>query len=101
LEASESTLMKLIVHSYRSEDDYNRIRDFLREVFMLNNRRMLSWPVACLDYWHWHGIYNLGHGSLERDVYLWETGTGRIAAVLNCERLGFAFLQVHPGFKNA
>ncbi len=92
--------MQLIMRSYRTEDDYYRIRNFLREIFLLNNCRMLSWPVARLDYWRWHGIYNLGQGCLEKDVYLWETETGQIAAVLTCEGLGYAFLQVHPMFKS-
>ncbi len=62
---------------------------------------MFSWPVARLDYWRWHGIYNLGHGVLERDVTLCETAGGQIAAVLNCEEPGHAFLQVHPAHKSA
>ena len=99
LEKGESTLMKLIMRPYQTEGDYNRIRDFLRQVFLLNNRRMLSWPVARLDYWRWHGIYNLEQGLLERDVFLWETERSQLAAVLNCEGLGYAFLQVHPAFK--
>lgn len=93
--------MKIPMRAYQSEEDYRRIREFLREVFLLNDRRMISWPVARLDYWRWHGIYNLGDGSLERDVFLWETPQGQIAAVLNCEGLGYAFLQVHPAFKSA
>jgi hypothetical protein len=35
---------------YQSEDDYWRIRQFLREVFGLNARRELSWPVYRFDY---------------------------------------------------
>jgi mycothiol synthase len=92
--------MKLAMRSYQSEDDYQRIRDFLRQVFLLNDRRTLSWSVARLDYWRWHGIANLGHGALEKDILLWETGDGQIAAVLNREAPGHAFLQVHPAFKN-
>jgi mycothiol synthase len=94
-------MKQLNLRSYQSENDYQRIRSFLREVFILNGSRMLSWPVARLDYWRWHGIYNLGDGSLERDVFLWETGEGQLAAVLNCEGLGYAFLQVHPKYKSA
>ncbi len=67
---------------------------------MLNDRRMLSWPLARLDYWRWHGIYNLGDGSLEKDVFLWETTGKKIVAMLNSEGLGNAFLQVHPEFKD-
>jgi len=39
----------------------------------------------------------MGHGRLEEDVFIWETTDGRIAAVLNREGPGNAFLQVHPG----
>ena len=65
--------MSLVLHNYETEDDYWRMRIFLRDVFMQNNRRELSWPVARLDYWRWHGILNLGDGTLETGVYLWET----------------------------
>jgi hypothetical protein len=70
---------------YQSEEDFWHIRDFLREVFLLNDRRMFCWPVARLDYWRWHGILNLGDGALDKDVFLWETDDQQIVAVLNCE----------------
>jgi mycothiol synthase len=89
----------LTVRHYRSESDFQRMRDFLRQVFLLNDRRQFSWSVVRLDYWRWHGIYNLGDGTLENDVYLWETGEGQLAAFLNREGPGHAFLQVHPAFK--
>lgn len=91
--------MKLILRNYQTEEDYWRIRDFLREVFLLNDRRMLSWPVARLDYWRWHGISNLGDGSLETGVYLLETEERQLVAVINRESAGHAFLQVHPTLK--
>lgn len=93
--------MNLLMCSYQNEADYSRIRDFLRDVFLCNDRRMLSWPVARFDYWRWHGILNLDDGRLEKDVYLWETEQGQIAGVLNREGAGQAFLQVHPAFKTA
>jgi mycothiol synthase len=91
-------MVELSVRLYQGEEDYRRICGFLREVFLLNERRMLSWPVARLNYWRWHGIYNLGQGALEKNVFLWETQDGQIACVLNCEGLGNAFLQVNPAF---
>jgi mycothiol synthase len=93
-------MTRFSVRQFNSEDDFWRIRNFLREVFLLNDRRMFCWPVARWDYWRWHGILNLGDGSLERDVFIWEREDGQIAAVLNCEKLGQAFLQVHPAYKN-
>ena len=93
--------MKLTMRMYRDEDDYRRIREFLRQVLRLNDRRELSWQVYRFDYWRWHGTENMGHGRMEEDVFIWETADGRIAAVLNPEGKGQAFLQVHPGLRTA
>ncbi|MGW8225654.1 MAG: GNAT family N-acetyltransferase, partial [Anaerolineales bacterium] len=65
--------MTLIMRNYRDEDDYWRIRDFLRRVFLLNDQRELSWQAYRFDYWRWHGIENLGHGQLAENVFIWET----------------------------
>jgi ribosomal protein S18 acetylase RimI-like enzyme len=82
---------------YQGEDDYWRIRDFLRRVFWLNGRRELSWQVARLDYWRWHCIENCQMlESMEDVIYIWETD-GQITAVLNPEWMGEAYFQVHPG----
>ena len=43
--------MALIQQTYHSESDYWRIRNFLREVFFLNDRFEHSWHVARLDHW--------------------------------------------------
>ncbi|MBM3127215.1 MAG: GNAT family N-acetyltransferase [Chloroflexi bacterium] len=91
--------MKLTMRLYQTEDDWWRIREFLRAIFLLNGRREWSWHVARLDYWRWHGVANLGDGKLDRDVFIWETTDGQIAAVLNREESGHAFLQTHPGFR--
>jgi mycothiol synthase len=92
--------MKLTMCTYRDEDDYWRIREFLRQVFLLNGRRGLSWQVARLDYWRWHGIENCkAYPSIDGVTFIWETADGRIAAVLNPEGKGEAFLQVHPGLR--
>jgi mycothiol synthase len=42
--------MKLTVRRYQKEDDYWRIRGFLRQVFLLNDRRELSWQVYRFDH---------------------------------------------------
>ena len=89
--------MALNMRRYRGEEDYWRIRDFLRRVFLLNERREMSWQVTRFDYWRWHGIANLDHGSLESDVFIWEGADDEIGAVLNREGPGYAYLQVDPG----
>jgi GNAT superfamily N-acetyltransferase len=92
--------MRLSVRSYQDEEDYWRIRAFLREVFQCNGRRERSWSVVRFDYWRWHGNENIEHHRLEEVIFIWESGDGRIGAVLNPEGQGEAFLQVHPGFRS-
>lgn len=88
--------MKLSLRPYQSDTDYWRIRQFLREVFLRNERQERCWQVYRFDYWRWHGVENLGEGPLEEKVFLWETPDSRIAAVLNAETPGHAYLQVDP-----
>jgi len=90
--------MKLIKRPYQNEDDYWRIRNFLRDVFLLNDRQELSWHVARLDYLRWHFIRNsLIDAPFEKLTSIWETAGGQIAAVLHPFDMGEAFLHVHPG----
>ncbi|MFN2227299.1 MAG: GNAT family N-acetyltransferase [Anaerolineae bacterium] len=87
-------------HRACGEDDYWRIRSFLREVFLLNGRREHSWHVARLDYWRWHFVENLQVcDSLEGATTLWETAGGEIAAVLHAIGRGDARLHVHADFR--
>ena len=88
--------MRLTLRKYRCDDDYWAVRQFLREVFLLNGRREFSWPLYRWDYWRWHVNANIFRFSLEAAVFLWETGEGRLAAVLHPEGPGEAFLEVHP-----
>jgi GNAT superfamily N-acetyltransferase len=91
--------MNLTQRPYQGEGDYWGIRTFLREVMLSNQGRERSWPVARFDYWRWHGIANMGHGSLEHDVFLWQTSDGHLAGVLNPEGPGEVYLQVHPRWR--
>jgi ribosomal protein S18 acetylase RimI-like enzyme len=84
---------------YKTEEDFWRIREFLREVFRANNRRELSWQTYRFDYWRWHGVENQGHGKLGTDLFIWEKPDGEIGAVLNPEGSGSVFLQVHPAYR--
>lgn len=91
--------MKLKQRPYRTESDYWMIREFLRDVYLQNDRREFSWSVAPLDYWRWHGIANLDEGPLEECVLLWETRDNQIAAVLNGLGRGRARFQIDPRFR--
>jgi mycothiol synthase len=85
------------LRSYQGENDYWRIRSFLRAVFLLNDRREHSWPVARLDYWRWHFIQNCRVcESVQDATVIWQTAGGRIAAVLTGFGAGEIRLHVDP-----
>ena len=88
--------MKTTMRQYRFDDDYWSIRRFLREVLLANQREQISWDVARFDYWRWHGILNVGDGTLEDDVFIWESDDGEVVAVLNPEARASVFLQIRP-----
>jgi mycothiol synthase len=88
-------------HTCHKEDDFWRVRNFLREVFLLNDRLEHSWTVARLDYWRWHFIETCGVcASVEKGLTLWETASGTIAAALNDLGAGEIRLHVHPQFRS-
>lgn len=91
--------MKLSMRMCQTEDDYWRLRAFLREVFLLNNCRELSWQVARLDYWRYFGNEHIEHYTLDEAICLWETDNGQIVAFVTPESRGHAYLQVHPRFR--
>ena len=84
------------MRAYQSEDDYWRIRSFLRQVYLLNDRRERGWQTYRFDYWRWHVNANIAHFDLPQVVFLWETAQDQLAAVLNPEGKQKAFLQIHP-----
>jgi GNAT superfamily N-acetyltransferase len=87
--------MKPTMRNYQSEEDYWRIRPFLREVSLLNDRRDFSWSLLRWDYWRWHVNENIFHLKPEDTVTLWEK-EGQIAAMVNPDNPGEAFFQIHP-----
>ncbi len=90
--------MKLTLRKYQNDDDHWKIRQFLREIFLLNERHEICWPLYRWDYWRWHVNENIFKFNLKAAVFLWETSDGRLAAVLHPDGAGDAFLQVHPAF---
>lgn len=94
--------MKLTRRQAQTEDDYWRIRNFLREVLAFNGRREHSWHVARLDYLRWHFILNLQVcDPVEKAATLWETAGDQIAAVLHPVGWSEVCLHVHPHFRTA
>ena len=88
--------MKASFRHYQGEEDFWRMRAFLREVFLLNNRLERSWHVARLEYARWHGLLNLAKLSLADVASLWEAGGELIGFVMPDGGKGEAHLCVHP-----
>jgi mycothiol synthase len=88
--------MTLIHRPYQDEEDYWRIREFLRQVYLRNQRREPSWHVVRFDYWRWHGAMNVDPMNLEDVVQIWESAGAGIGAVLTPENRGEAFLHIDP-----
>jgi ribosomal protein S18 acetylase RimI-like enzyme len=92
--------MNLNPRPYQTEEDYWRMRAFLRQVFLLNRRRQICWHVARLDYCRFHVYLNCSGQRLEESATLWETGQGEMAAFLLPEGPGEAHLQIHPAWRS-
>lgn len=91
-----NVLMKPLEH----EDDVWRIRRFLREAYLANDRREISWPLGRFDYWRWHMVATCGQRL--SNALFWETTAGELVAVAVSESGGGdAFLSVHPDVRTA
>ena len=88
--------MKFTSRPYQTEDDYWRMREFLRQVFLLNNRLRQSWHVARLDYARWHVLMNCAQVRMEDMAFLWEEAGQIIAFLMSESGPGEAHLSVHP-----
>jgi mycothiol synthase len=93
--------MELKSRPYASEDDYWRIREFLRRTFLLNGLREWSWHVSTLDYTRLHMYQNILNYRMEDVVTLWETSAAEIAAVVLPIDPGSAHFQVDPGLRTS
>ena len=93
-------MIRLPIRTYQSDKDYWQIREFLRQVSLLNDRHEFAWSLLRWDYWVWHVNMNICHLSLQDVIYLWESG-GHLVAMLNPDTPGEAFFQVRPTYRNA
>ncbi len=90
--------MKSSRRPYQTEEDYWRLRAFLRELFVLNDRLERSWHVARLDYARWHGAMNCARMGMEELAWLWEAD-GQIVAMLMAEGgPGDVHFSIHPAW---
>jgi len=88
--------MKPIFRPYQTEDDFWRMREFLRQVFLLNGCLERSWHVARLDYARWHSLINCAKLGLEDVAFLWENDDQIVAILMPDGGFGEAHFLVHP-----
>lgn len=88
--------MKVSFRPYQTEDDFWRMREFLRQVFLLNHCLERCWHVARLDYARWHSCLNCANVRLEEVVCLWESDGQLIAFLMPDGGRGEAHFCVHP-----
>jgi len=93
--------MKFKIRKYKSDDDYIRMRDLLRDTLILNDGLERNWRPPRLDYWRWHFIATCDAVPLDGGTTLWETPVGKLAAFLHPVFMGEAFIQVHPNYRSA
>ncbi|MCA9933118.1 MAG: GNAT family N-acetyltransferase [Anaerolineales bacterium] len=93
--------MNLFQRVCDDEEDYWRVRNFLREVFVANGRLENSWHVARLDHWRWHLIETCHiTPPFTQVTAVWETAAGELAAVLHPFGDGEIRLHIHPRFRS-
>ncbi len=93
--------MTITCHSYRGEEDYWRMREFLRQVFVLNQRLERCWHIARLDYARWHVCLSSDKVRLEDVAYLWETDGHLVAFMMPDGGPGEVHFCVHPDYDSA
>src|SRR5262245_27575855 len=91
--------MQPVVRRYQTEDDFWRMREFLRQAFVLNNRLQRSWHVARLDYARWHSCLNCAQVRLEDVAFIWEVDGQIIAILMPDGGPGEAHGSVHPNLR--
>ena len=93
--------MELIRRAYRGDDDYWRMRNFLRENYSRLGSMQYGWHVAYLDHWRWHYIATCREcESVARATLLWETSEGKLAALLTAVCHDEVALHIDPDFRS-
>lgn len=91
--------MKPSFRPYQTEDDFWRMRAFLREVLVRNHLIQHSWHVARLEYARWHSCLNCAHVGLEEVAWLWERAGQLVAFAMPDGGLGEAHFCVDPDLR--
>ena len=92
--------MMITYRPYQTEDDFWKMRTFLREVFVLNGYRERAWHVARLEYVRWYTCLNCHNLTLNDVAHLWEADGELIAIAMPDGGPDEAHFMIHPDYEN-
>ncbi|MCA9935838.1 MAG: GNAT family N-acetyltransferase [Anaerolineales bacterium] len=85
---------------YRGEDDYQRMRELLLEIYRLTGKNV-AWDVVRLDSYRYGRFWQEerdNHHPWAADMGLWETAAGKLVAIAHPEGDKEWFFDMHPDF---
>ena len=91
--------MTVTYRPYETEEDFWRMRAFLREVFILNGYRERAWHVARLEYARWHVCLNCHNLTLDQVAHLWEEDGRLVAIAMPDGGPDEAHFMIHPAYE--
>lgn len=92
--------MSITHRPYQSEDDFWRMRELLRRIFVLNDYRETCWHVARLEYARWHTLMNCANLTLNDVASLWEDGGELVGFVMPDGKRGEAHFNLLPAYRS-
>ncbi len=87
-------------HPFQPMQDYDLLRKFLRETFILNDYTEKNWSVQRLDYFYWHIWMNCFELPPEEGALIVKDTDGSLIGAIINEVGGAVSLQVHPDHFN-
>jgi len=91
--------MTITYRPYKTEEDFWRMRAFLREVFVLNGFRERAWHVARLEYSRWHVCLNCHNVTLDQIAHMWESNGKLVAIAMPDGGPEEAHFMIHPDYE--
>jgi GNAT superfamily N-acetyltransferase len=91
--------MTITYRPYQKEDDFWKMRTFLRDVFVLNGYRERAWHVARLEYARWHTCLNCHNLTLNEVAHLWEDDGKLVAIAMPDGGPDEAHFMIHPKYE--
>lgn len=91
--------MQYTHQAYQSEDDYWEFRQFLREIYLANQRDDSTWQVGRADYWRYFINVQIEHLNLAEHIFFWRNTNDKLVGAINSEDAENLFFQIHPAFR--